>query len=93
MATSQDYADIHAMLGTYESTMAEAGDELVLLLSRAPDLTPVERAELLGLHQRLVQPKAELDFAAEQYARRAARWPFTPDMQLDATLTRIKAVM
>lgn len=94
MATSQDYADIHAMLSGYERTMEEAGDELMqLMINALHDLTSVERAELLGLHQRLVQPKAELDNAAANYARRAAQWPFTTDMQLDATLSRIAAVI
>ena len=93
MATSQEISEIRGILGTYERTMADAGDELMLLLSRTPNLTPVERAELLGLHRRLVQPKAELDHAFELYSRRVVRWPFTADMQLDATLSRIAAVM
>ena len=93
MANSQDYAEIRSLLGIYEALMADAGDELMLLLSRKPDLTPIERAELLCLHRRLVQPKAELDHAFELYSRRVVRWPFTADMQLDATPSRIAAVM
>ena len=93
MATSQEISEIRGILGTYERTMADAGDELMLLLSRTPNLTPVERAELLGLHRRLVQPQAELDQTAEAYAAGVARWRFTPDATLDATLSRIAAVM
>ena len=94
MATSQEISEIRGILGTYERTMADAGDELMQLLDRYfYDVSIKNRREMLVTHQHLVQPQAELDHAAETYAACVARWRFTPDATLDATLSRIAAVL